>query len=396
MRVLIAHNRYQQLGGEDIVADNECAMLQRAGHEVRLETVSNDAIAGFAAKVKAGARVGYSFFGRQWMAEKIAAFRPDIVQIHNTFPLLTPAVYDACAEAGVPVVQTLHNFRVSCASGLMLREGKLCEKCLGGSPYWAVRHRCYRGSAVGSLAVAHMIDRHQRAGTWSKKVDLFFALSEFAKRKFIAAGLPEDRILVKPNFAADPGMEPRTGGQHGALFAGRISEEKGVRDLIAAWSGIDAPLRICGDGPLRRELEAGAPSNVTFLGRLATGEVRKEMAMAQVLVVPSIYYENFPMVIAEAYAAGLPVLASRIGSLAEIVRDGETGMLFNSSDARDLSACVTAAFAAPEALDQMGRRARAVYEQNYSERAVYEVLIGAYARLTGQWQNATNNVAAAE
>lgn len=384
MRVLIAHNRYQQLGGEDIVAENECAMLRRAGHDVRLETISNHTISGLAAQIEAARRVAYNPAGHRWMAEKIAEFQPDVVQVHNIFPLLTPAIYDACAEAGVPVVQTLHNFRVSCASGLMLRDGKVCEKCLGGSPYWAVRHRCYRGSTAGSLVVAHMIDRHQRSGTWSKKVDLFFALSEFAKRKFIAAGLPEERIAVKPNFAIDPGRELSGEPRGGALFVGRISAEKGVGDLIAAWAGIDAPLRICGDGPLREDLEAEAPRNVTFLGRLGPEEVRQEMARAHVLIVPSIYYENFPMVIAEAYAAGLPVLGSRIGSLAEIIRDGETGRLFSPGDARDIRACVRAMLDEPETHAQMGRRARVLYEQNYSERAVCKVLTGTYARLIGK------------
>lgn len=380
MRVLIAHNRYQQLGGEDIVAENECAMLRRAGHTVQLETISNDSIYGPVAKLDAARRVSYNPAGRRWMAEKIAAFQPDIVQVHNVFPLLTPAVYDACAEAGVPVVQTLHNFRVSCAGGFFLRDNKVCEKCLGGSPYWAVRHRCYRGSFLGSAAVAHMIDSHQRAGTWSKKVDLYFALSAFAKSRFIAAGIPAERIVVKPNFAVDPGVAS-DGGRNGALFVGRLSEEKGVRDLVAAWSGIDAPLRICGDGPLREELEAQACENITFVGRIGSDEVRREMARAQFLTIPSIYYENFPMVIAEAYASGLPVLASRIGSLAEIVRHGETGRLFAPGDPDNMRAEVLAAFSAPDTLAGMGRRARAIFERDYSERAVCDLMTSTYAQL---------------
>lgn len=381
MRILIAHNRYQQLGGEDIVAENECAMLGRAGHTVQLETLSNETISGIAASVGTALRVSYNPAGREWMAARIAAFNPDIVQVHNVFPRLTPAIYDACAEAGVPVVQTLHNFRVSCSSGLFLRENKVCEKCLGGSPYWAVRHRCYRGSLLGSLAVAHMIDKHQRSGTWSNKVDLFFALSEFAKGKFIAAGLPEERIVVKSNFGIDPGPGVEDAARNGALFVGRLSDEKGVGDLIDAWAGIDTPLRICGDGPLRVDLEARAPGNVTFLGRLGADDVRQEMARAQFLIVPSIYYENFPMVIAEAYAARLPVLASRIGSLAEIIRDGKTGRLFTAGDASDIRARVHSVLAAQEALAEMGRQARAVYEENYSEAAVCKLMVGAYERL---------------
>ncbi|CFX22936.1 Glycosyl transferase group 1 [Candidatus Filomicrobium marinum] len=386
MRVLIAHNQYQQLGGEDIVAENECAMLRRAGHSVQLETISNDSISGTMAKLAAARRVSYNPAGREWMAERIATFQPDIVQVHNVFPLLTPAVYDACAEAGVPVVQTLHNFRVSCAGGFFLRDNKVCEKCLGGSPYWAVRHRCYRGSLLGSLAVAHMIDSHQRAGTWSKKVDLYFALSDFAKSRFIAAGLPAERIVVKPNFAIDPGPASH-GSRNGALFVGRLSEEKGVRDLVAAWVGIDVPLRICGDGPLREELETQARGNITFVGRIGSDEVRREMARAQFLIIPSIYYENFPMVIAEAYASGLPVLASRIGSLAEIVRHGETGHLFAPGDPIDMQTEVLAALSAPDTLAGMGQRAREIFEREYSEAAVCDLMTSTYARLVTAAQN---------
>lgn len=396
MRILIAHNRYQQLGGEDIVAENEAAMLARAGHTVQLETLSNETISGIAARIETARRVSYNPAGREWMVQKIAAFQPDIVQVHNVFPRLTPAIYGACKEAGVPVVQTLHNFRVSCASGLFLRDNRVCEKCLEGSPYWAVRHRCYRGSVLGSLAVAHMIDKHHRIGTWSNKVDLFFALSEFAKSKFIAAGLPKDRIVVKPNFAIDAGQAVTGGLRSGALFVGRISDEKGVGALIDAWAGIDAPLRVCGDGPLRRDLEARAPENVTFLGRLPSDDIRREMERAQFLIVPSIYYENFPMVIAEAYAAGLPVLASRIGSLTEIVRDGQTGRLFAAGDVSDIRAKVHLALDQPEGLAEMGRQARAVFEKNYSEAAVRKLMVGAYERLIATETKSRLQVACAD
>ena len=380
MRILIAHNQYQQPGGEDIVVAHEHGLLHRAGHKVELCLVSNQAIGGLGPKLRAAWQVNYSPSRRDWMAERIAAFRPDIVQVHNFFPLLTPSIYDACAQARVPVVQTLHNYRVACAAATFLRDGAVCEKCVGSTPYWAAVYRCYRRSLPGSLALAHLIDTHRRRGTWRSKVQLFFALTEFARRKFIAAGLPAERITVKPNFAPAPAARAER-ERHGALFVGRLSPEKGVGSLIAAWRGVNYPLTVAGAGPLLESLVAGAPRNVSFVGRLDAQRVAAEMAHAAFLVVPSVWYESFPMAIAEAYAAGLPVLASRIGALAEIVEDHETGRLFAPDSPDDLARVVRSVIADPAVLARMGEAAARAYRERYSPDAVYRVMIQAYERL---------------
>jgi glycosyltransferase involved in cell wall biosynthesis len=396
MRILIAHNSYQQRGGEDAVVENERDLLAGAGHEVETLLVSNDSIKGTAAGLKAALGVAYSGRSRELAACRIAAFRPDVLQVHNFFPLLTPAIYDAARDAGVPVVQTLHNFRITCAAATLLRDGKVCEQCIGGSPYQAVRYRCYRGSIPGSAALAHMIASHRRAGTWQTKVDRYFALTEFARSRFIAAGLPPDRIIVKPNFAPPAAAGAGAARRSGALFVGRLSSEKGVRELVQAWQHVEHPLRIAGDGPLAAELRRSAPPTVTFLGSIGPDRIKAEMAEAAALIVPSTWYEGFPMVIAEAYAVGLPVLASRIGSLAEIVADGETGRHFAPGDPADLVRVAREALADSESLQRYSAAARARFEMRYSARAALATLENTYrglARTAGR-QSSTQTPAA--
>lgn len=382
MRVLVAHNSYQQRGGEDAVVANECALLAQRGLAVDLLTVSNDAIDGTMAKLRAAIDVAYDRSSHALVAERIRRFRPDVLQVHNFFPRLTPAIYDAAREAGVPVVQTLHNYRIACAAATFLRDGRVCEDCLGRSPVAAVRHRCYRGSLAGSLAVARMIDHHRRRNTWATKVDRYFALTEFAKAKLVAAGLPAGRIVVKPNFAEAPaGLPAPAARRHGALFVGRLSPEKGVADLMAAWQGLDYPLRIAGSGPLADALRRDAPTSVTFLGAVEPARIAAEMAEAAFLVVPSTWYEGFPMVVAEAYAAGLPVLASRIGSLAEIVVDDETGAHFATGDPGDIARAVREAAADPEVRARWSLTARRLFEARYSAGAVAGILLDTYGEL---------------
>ena len=385
MKILLAHNRYQLAGGEDAVVAAEHDLLAENGHNVRLFSVTNDAIAGLSAKLRAAARTAGSAWGRDAMAREIAAFRPDIVHVHNFFPLLSPSVYDACRDAGVAVVQTLHNYRLICPGGLLMRGGRPCEDCVGASPWRAVLHRCYRGSALGSAAVARMVDTHRRRGTWRSKVDRFIALTEFARSKFAAAGFPADRIAVKPNFVADRARRPE-GDRAGALFVGRLSTEKGIATLLSAWRTLDMPLRIAGTGPMEGEmLNAGLPT-VTMLGHSTAEAVAEEMARAAFLLVPSVCYENFPVTLAEAFCQGLPVIASRLGAMAEIVEDGVTGLHFTAGDAADLAAKVRWAADHPEDMRRMGRNARRIYEEKYTPaanytrlRAIYDDAIGSRA-----------------
>ena len=376
MKILLAHNYYQQAGGEDVVVANEMALLSVHGHEVKLYKDSNDRIAGVWAATKAAWRAPYSRDSRDCFAGLLGEFAPDVVHVHNFFPLLTPSIYDACRQARVPVVQTLHNYRTICAGALLMRGGHVCEDCIGGSPYRAALHGCYRGSRMASLAVARMVDTHRRRGTWATKVDRFVALTEFAKGRFVAAGFPADRISVKPNFVEDKAQE--AGPRGGALFVGRLSAEKGVHTMLRAWDGLDVPLRVAGDGPLLDEVHGAGISNLTALGAIPPGSVADEMARAAFLVFPSEWYEGFPMTLVEAFCQGLPVIASRLGSMAEIVEDGVTGLHFTPGDAADLAAKVRWAVDHAQDMRRMGENARRVYEEKYTPEANYRQLMAIY------------------
>ncbi len=388
MKILIVHNSYQQAGGEDTVVANEHALLEQHGYETRLWSVSNDVIVGPRSKISAAMRTAYSHPARDQLARIIGDFVPGVVHVHNFFPLLSPSVYDACRAAGVAVVQTLHNYRTICAGALLLRDGRPCEDCIGASPYQAVLHGCYRGSHSGSLAVARMVAMHRRRGTWSHKVDRFIALSQFAKSKFVSAGFPADRVAVKPNFAED---QPLTGSAEraGALYVGRLSAEKGIDTLLRAWDSLDVPLRVVGDGPMRESVEIATSSDVVALGRGSPAEVGEEMSRAAFLVIPSVWPENFPMVIVEAFSRGLPVLASRIGALAEIIDDGVTGLLFSVGDPQDLAAKVRWGHQHPQAMRMMGYNARRVYEERYSPAVNFRQLADVYEAAIAQSRSAS-------
>ena len=377
MRVLIVHNRYQQAGGEDTVVANEHALLNSYEWETRLWSVSNDAITGAWSKITTAIRTSYSGPARDELARIIAEFAPTVVHVHNFFPLLSPSVYDACRVAGAAVVQTLHNYRTICPGALQARDGHPCEDCIGASPYQAALHGCYRGSRIGSLAVARMVDTHRRRGTWSDKVDRFIALSAFAKGKFVAAGFPADRIAVKPNSAEDRRVIT-SAARAGALYVGRLSPEKGIETLLRAWNDVNVPLRLVGNGASRGVVEKATGSRVVTLGHKTPAEVAAEMAEAAFLILPSQVYENFPMVVAEAYCQGLPIIASRIGALEEIVDDGATGLLFSSGDAYDLATKVRWAHQHQEAMRIMGANARRVYEEKYSPSINFAQLANIY------------------
>ena len=366
VRVLIIHNSYQQAGGEDAVVTNEHALLDgHGGWETRLWIVSNDSITGAWTKIATAMRTPYSRAASDRLAAVIADFSPAIVHVHNFFPLLTPSVYDACRTAGVAVVQTLHNYRTICAGSLLQRDGHACEDCIGASPYQAVLHGCYRGSRIGSLPVARMIDVHRRRGTWLRKVDRFIALSAFAKSKFVAAGFPADKIVIKPHFTQDRPVA-RPAARAGALYVGRLSAEKGITILLRAWRDIEVPLRVVGDGPLRGLVERAAGSKIVAVGWRTPAKVAEEMARAAWLIVPSVVPENFGLVIIEAFSQALPVIASRTPTLEGTVNDGDNGLLFATGDAGDLTSKVRWAVRHPEAMRNMGIKARQAYEEKFS------------------------------
>ncbi len=384
MRVLLLHNRYQIPGGEDVVAQSEKTLLEDNGHSVAWLEVSNDDITGFWSQVKTAANTIYSYSSKQRVSEIIASFQPDIVHVHNFFPLLSPAVYDACYEAGVPVVQTLHNYRLLCANAEFFRDGGVCEDCLGKVVPWpGVVHSCYRGNRAATAAVTAMLTLHRARGTWRDRVNLYITLTDFARQKFIDGGLPGSKIVVKPNFLhPDPGFGTGTGGY--ALFVGRLSKEKGLDTLIAAWKYLDGkiPLKIVGDGPQTLQVAEAAQEvpGVELLGRLSKNEVLALMKEALILIFPSLWYEGFPMTIVEAYSVGVPVIASQLGSLSSLIHPSSTGIHFRPGDSEDLAAKVEWALAHPAELTRMRRDTRAEFETKYTAEANYQQLMEIYQK----------------
>ncbi len=383
LRVLLVHNAYQHRGGEDAVVESELALLRSRGHVVETFFRSNDDVAGMSTLSLARQTLWSGRTSRE-VAERVRRFQPDVVHAHNTFPLISPSLYWAAARAGVPVVQTLHNFRLMCPNGLFLRQGRVCEDCMGHLPWRGVARACYRDSRAASGVLAGMLTLHRGLGTYRHKVARYIALNEFCRGKFIEGGLPAERVVVKPNFVdwgeTRPYCNPLPvgeGDRKGLLFVGRLSVEKGVATLGAAMAlSPGAQLRVAGEGPQAGLLD-GVPG-VTRLGSLPSAAVRAEMAQALALVVPSVWYENFPRTIVEAFASGLPVIASRIGALADIVRDGQTGLLFEPGNARDLAGKMAWAQANPQRMAAMGAAARAQYEAEFSPEVNYRRLMEIY------------------
>ena len=387
MRILLAHNRYRYHGGEDAVFQNEVWLLRRAGHEVVEYTEDNCGIDERSA-LRLGLRAIWSEASRKRLASVIRKAAPNVVHFHNTFPLISPSAYSACKAARVPVVQTLHNYRLLCPAATLFRDGHLCEECSEHGLWRSVNHACYRGSRKATLAVAAMLGVHRLRKTWSENVDCFITLTNFSRKKFIDAGLPEEKLVVKSNFLLE---EPGANAKYGtsALFVGRLAPEKGVKTLLAAWSKlkIESRLWIVGEGPARAGLDqyqhAKGLVNVHFTGALSWEAVLDRMREARFLVFPSEWYEGFPMTIVEAFACGVPVISSRLGAMAEIVDDGRTGLHFNPGDADDLAAKVEWAWNHPDEMARMGCAARAEYESKYTAERNYEQLMVIYESVLG-------------
>jgi glycosyltransferase involved in cell wall biosynthesis len=386
---MIVHNRYRgaQPSGENAVVDDEAALLVDAGCEVHTVQVSSDDIAD--ASIRDRARlpldVVWSQRGASLIRRAIADGRPDVVHFHNTFPLLSPAAIRAAARSQSRVLLTLHNFRPLCASALFLRDGKSCEDCVGTRfALPALRHGCYRGSRAATLPVAAMGVVHRRLGTWTDGVDMILFPSAFARARYIAAGWPKEKLVVKHNTARHTGPR-RDGAGTGFVAVSRLSAEKGIDVLLDAWSLREpdgSALTIVGDGEDREMLRArvaGRP-DVRFVGALPSAEVIETVRRSRALVVPSRCYEVFPRVVVEAYSVGVPVIASRIGALADVVDDGVTGLHAAAGEAEEL-ASVIARLAADDALavrlgDGAYRRFLRSFAPDVATRRLLEIYAG--------------------
>ncbi len=379
MRICVLHTHYQQPGGEDHVFASEVALLQSRGHEVTTITFHNRELAAMSGWRQIRSTLWNHQVYRQ-VRTLLRTSRSDVLHIHNTFPLASPAVIRAASAEQVPIAMTLHNYRLLCPNALFFRDGRVCEDCLMKAVPWpGVLHGCWRGRAP-SMVVTTMLTLHRLLETW-KKVQRFIVLSEFARQKFIAGGLSPDKLVVKPNFVSpDPGLGAHDGNF--ALFVGRLSAEKGVDTLLKAWQqlGNKLSLKIVGDGPLAETVRIAAQqtSGVEWLGFKTRDEVQSLMSEATCLIFPSKCYENFPNVIAEALSHGLPVIASNLGSHGSLVSDGRVGLLFETDSSNDLVNKVSWLISHPEEFKRMQREARIRYETSYTAEQNYKSLLDIY------------------
>jgi glycosyltransferase involved in cell wall biosynthesis len=390
MKVLLVHNYYQQPGGEDVVYEQERKLLESHGHQIVTYERNNAELFRYSTLQRfcLPAKTIWAADAYREILDLVRKERPSIAHVHNTFVQISPSVFAACRDGGVPVVHTLHNFRLICPAATLYREGKVCEDCQESGLWQGVRHACYRGSFAATASTAAMLAAHRIARTWLDGVTAYIALSEFSKRKFVGAGLPKEKISVKPNFVApDPGPKEVFGDS--AIFVGRLSPEKGVETLLHAWRQLRTPipLQIVGDGPLRPELEKMVSqckiSRVVFTGRLSSDKARSRIRSARLLILPSVCYENFPMAVVEAFSCGTPVVCSRLGAMQEIVNDRANGLLFTPGKPEDLADTLEWAWSHPEQVRAMGKVARQDYEERYTAERNYGALMAIYQKAMG-------------
>ena len=381
MKILMAHNYYQQPGGEDVVFADEGRLLESHGHQVLRFTRHNDAISDMSAWQLTRTTVWNGSAHRE-LQTLIERERPDVLHCHNLFPLISPAAYYAARAEGIPVIQSLHNYRLLCPNAIFYRQGRICEDCLGKPVPWpGVLHACYRNNRKASAAVGLMLVVHCGCRTWTRMVDRYIATTEFARFKFVEGGIPADRIRVKPNC-----VDPDTGvgkclGDY-VVFASRLSPEKGVDVLLAAWSQMPdrVPLKIVGDGPLRETVRQACrrDARIEWLGHKPIDELMSLVGNASMLVFPSTWYETFGRTVIEAFAKGVPVVVSRGGAATELVEDGRTGLLFQMGDAADLAQKVLRLWNSPTDRMTMGHAARREYELKYGAEQNYDMLMAIY------------------
>lgn len=383
MRILSIHNRYQIRGGEEECYEAEIDLLRQRGHTVDIYEENNDRIAELGS-LKTAIRTIWSQESYQAIQRCLAKQPYDVVHVQNFFPLISPAIYYAAKERGVPVVQTLHNYRLLCPNAKFFRDDRVCEDCLGQFMPWpGIIHGCYRESRAASGSVAAMIAVHRAMQTWTKMVDRYIALTEFAREKFIQGGIPSDKLVVKPNFVPDPGLGLGKGGY--ALYAGRLSPEKGITLLLEAWQqlGNKIPLKIVGDGPLATQVSQATinGTGVEYLGRKPLQEVYSLLKEAAFLVFPSQWYEGLPRILIESFAVGTPVIATNLGSMSSLVSPYNTGLHFQAGSPEDLATKVQWILTNPEQLAQMRLASRSEFESKYTAQENYDRLMEIYTKI---------------
>jgi glycosyltransferase involved in cell wall biosynthesis len=375
MRILVAHNAYLYRGGEDTVVESEIALLQRHGHEVMLYRRDNtelDALPRWQAAMD-------SVWSKRTVMEVgrlLGSFRPHLIHAHNTFPLISPSLYGIADELGIPVVQTLHNFRLLCPQAMLMRNGRYCDDCVGRWPWRAVLHRCYRGSLAQSAVSAGMVSGHRILGTWRNRVRRYIVLNQMCREIFIRGGLPPEKLSIKPNFVEANGA-PGAHKRHGGLFIGRLAAEKGLLTLAQAIRQKPVTrIAVCGSGPLQAFVEQS--EWLDYIGFEQGETLRTRIANAEFLVMPSTGIESFGLAAIEAFACGTPVIASRHGGLREIVEHGHNGLLVTPGNAEELADAIAYAVSNPIQMRRMGLEAYQTYLARYTPERNYTTLMTIY------------------
>jgi glycosyltransferase involved in cell wall biosynthesis len=391
MKIVLVHCHYQQAGGENVVFEQERQMLEGAGQKVIVFDRNNRDVESYPGiqRLRLAQKAIWNEEARRSFEALLRAEKPDVVHVHNTWLMISPSIYAACTDAGVPVVQTLHNYRLLCPVGTFFRNGKICEECADRGLWRSVVHGCYRNSRPQTATLATMLALQRKRQTWEQDIKCHIVLTEFARKKFLEGGLPEEKIFVKPNFVhPDPlsgnGHHVGYGDGNYVLFAGRLSPEKRVSTLLRAWTRLRqrVPLVIIGGGQEREELEQEASrqdlSMVVFKGTLSREQTVQAIKGARFLVFSSEWYETFGLTMVEAFASGVPVICSRMGAMQEIVDDGRTGFHFTPGDAQDLAEKVDWAWSHRDRMREMGKEARQEYENKYTAQRNYPRLMEIY------------------
>lgn len=375
MRILVAHNAYHYRGGEDTVVDAEVALLRRHGHEVMIYRRDNAELAQMS-RLQAGLSALWSRRTLADLEQLHKRFAPQLIHAHNTFPLISPSLYGAARRLGIPVVQTLHNFRLLCPQAMLLREGRSCTDCVGHLPWRGVLHRCYRQSTAQTAVSAAMLGVHRLAGTWRRDVQRYIVLNQMCRDLFARGGLPLEKMAIKPNFVESAGMPPE-GPRAGGMFIGRLAPEKGVVTLAAALQRLPGmQIDVYGSGPLRDLVER--TPGLRYCGFQPAEVLRERMQRAAYVIVPSTGIESFGLVAIEAFACGTPVIASGHGGLGEIVVHRKNGLLFSPGDSEDLTQALHEAERSPDELRRMGAEAYRSYLSHYTPERNYEMLMRIY------------------
>ena len=385
MKILFIHNRYKQFGGEDVAVEQETTLLQAKGHDVRVLLFDNENITGFFSKIKAACLSVYNFSSARKVKKAIKELRPDIIHVHNLFFTASPSVLFVSHRHKIPVVFTIHNYRLVCSNALLLRNNKVCELCVSKKfPLHGIRYKCYHNSRSATALVTFITGIHKLFNTWKNKVSAFIALNEFSQNRILQSSLdlPATKMLTKPNFVFDPGESTEDRGDY-FLFVGRIVKEKGVETLLEAFAMMpDKRIIIIGNGPELLYLKEHFQSfiNIQFKGHLDKKEVFPIMKKSKACICPSIWYEGSPLTILEAFATGTPVIASRLGSMRETIKDGYNGFHFTAGDVNDLKEKVEHLIQATANNNDLYKNARQSYLEKYHPEAHYNSIIKIYGQ----------------